>query len=87
MKYILCCMRAEGKIDVMFVFTSTKKNNFYDDMVDTNFVMHYETGGGGVLTSRGSIGSLCLISCSLLCQAQSWDGQLVAGYCQVMECN
>jgi len=41
MKYILCCMRAEGKIGVIFVFTSTKKNNFYDNMVDTKFVMRY----------------------------------------------
>jgi len=40
MKYILCHMRAEGKINVMFIFTSTKKNNFYN-MVDTKFVMHY----------------------------------------------
>jgi len=35
MKYILCCMRAEGKIDVIFIFTSTKKNNFYNDMVNS----------------------------------------------------
>jgi len=41
MEYILCHMRAEGKIDVIFVFTSTKKNNFYNDMVDTKFVMCY----------------------------------------------
>jgi len=34
-------MRAEGKIDVIFVLTSTKKNNFYNNMVDTKFVMHY----------------------------------------------
>jgi len=25
MKYILCCMRAEGKIHILFVFNSTKK--------------------------------------------------------------
>jgi len=41
MKYILCCMRAKGKIDVIFVFTSTKKNNFCNDMVDTKLVMCY----------------------------------------------
>jgi len=41
MKYILCCMRAEGKIHILFVFTSTKKNDFYNDMVDTKYVMHY----------------------------------------------
>jgi len=41
MKYILGCMRAEGKIDVLFVFTSTKKNEFYDNMVDSKFVMRY----------------------------------------------
>jgi len=39
--YILCCMRAEGKIDILFVFTSTKKNEFYDNMADPKFVMHY----------------------------------------------
>jgi len=33
---VLGCMRAEGKIDVLFVFTSTKKN-----MVNPKFVMHY----------------------------------------------
>jgi tRNA A37 threonylcarbamoyladenosine biosynthesis protein TsaE len=42
MKYILCLMRAEGRIDVIFVFTSTKKNEFFDNMVDTKFVMHYD---------------------------------------------
>jgi hypothetical protein len=41
MKYILGRMRAEGKIDVLFVFTSTKKNEFYDNMVDSKFVMRY----------------------------------------------
>jgi len=41
MKYILCCMRAEGKIHILFVFTSTKKNDFYNDMVDTKSVMCY----------------------------------------------
>jgi len=41
MKYILCCMRAEGKIHILFVFTSTKKNDFYDNMVDTKYVMRY----------------------------------------------
>jgi len=41
MKYILCCMRAEGKIHILFVFMSTKKNDFYDNMVDTKYVMHY----------------------------------------------
>jgi len=41
MKYILCHMRAKGKIDVIFIFTSTKKNNFYNNMVNTKFVMHY----------------------------------------------
>jgi len=41
MKYILCHIRAKGKIDMIFVFTSTKKNNFYNNMVDTKFVMRY----------------------------------------------
>jgi len=41
MKYILCCMRAEDKIHILFVFTSTKKNDFYDNMVDTKYVMRY----------------------------------------------
>jgi len=41
MKYILCCMRAEDKIDILFFFTSTKKNEFYDNMVDTRYVMRY----------------------------------------------
>jgi len=41
MKYILCSMRAEGKIHILFVFTSTKKNDFYDNMVDTKYVMRY----------------------------------------------
>jgi len=41
MKYILGCMRAEGKIDVLFVCTSTKKNEFYDNMVNPKFVMCY----------------------------------------------
>jgi len=41
MKYILCHMRAEGKIHILFVFTSTKKNDFYDNMVDTKYVMCY----------------------------------------------
>jgi len=41
MKYILCRMRAKDKIDILFVFTSTKKNDFYNDMVDTKYVMHY----------------------------------------------
>ena len=41
MKYILCRMRAENKIDILFVFTSTKKNDFYNDMVDTKYVMRY----------------------------------------------
>jgi len=41
MKYILCHMRAEGKINVIFIFTSTKKNNFYNNMVDTKSVMGY----------------------------------------------
>jgi len=41
MKYILCCMRAEDKIHILFVFTSTKKNDFYNDMVDTKYVMRY----------------------------------------------
>jgi len=41
MKCILGCIRAEGKIDVLFVFTSTKKNEFYDNMVDSKFVMRY----------------------------------------------
>jgi len=27
-QYILCCMRAEGKIHILFVFTSTKKMTF-----------------------------------------------------------
>jgi len=40
MKYILCQMRAEGKIHILIVFTSTKKNDFYDNMVDTKYVMH-----------------------------------------------
>jgi len=34
-------MRAEGKIHILFVFMSTKKNDFYDNMVDTKYVMHY----------------------------------------------
>jgi len=34
-------MRAEGKIDILLVFTSTKKNEFYDNMVDSKFVMCY----------------------------------------------
>jgi len=38
MMYILGCMRAEGKIDILFVFTSTKKN---DNMVNPKFVMRY----------------------------------------------
>jgi len=38
MKYILCHMRAEGKIHILSVFTSTKKN---DNMVDTKYVMQY----------------------------------------------
>jgi len=41
MKYILCCMRAKHKIDILFVFTSTKKNDFYNDMVDNKYVMCY----------------------------------------------
>jgi len=41
MKYILCCMRAEDKIHILFVFMSTKKNDFYDNMVDTKYVMRY----------------------------------------------
>jgi len=41
MKYILCRMRAEGKIHILFVFTSTKKNDFYNNMVDTKYVMPY----------------------------------------------
>jgi len=41
MKYILCRMRAEGKIHILFVFTSTKKNDFYNNMVDTKYVMRY----------------------------------------------
>jgi len=41
MKYILDCMRAEGKTNVLFVFTSTKKNEFYDNKVDSKFVMLY----------------------------------------------
>jgi len=41
MKYILCPMRAEDKIHILFVFTSTKKNDFDNDMVDTKYVMHY----------------------------------------------
>jgi len=41
MKYILCHMRAEGKIDILFVFTSTKKNEFYDNMVNPKFVKSY----------------------------------------------
>jgi len=41
MKYILCRMRAEDKIHILFVFTSTKKNEFYNNMVDTKSVMHY----------------------------------------------
>jgi len=41
MKYILCCMRAEGKIHILFVSTSTKKNDLYDNMVGTKYVMHY----------------------------------------------
>jgi len=41
MKYILGHMREEGKIDILFVFTSTKKNEFYDNMVDSKFVMPY----------------------------------------------
>jgi len=40
-KYILCRMRAEGKILILFVFTSTKKNDFYDNMVNTKYVMRY----------------------------------------------
>jgi len=39
MKNILCCMRAEDKIHILFVFTSTK-NDFYN-MVDTKYVMRY----------------------------------------------
>jgi len=38
---VLGCMRAEGKIDVLFVFTSTKKNEFYDNMVESKFLMCY----------------------------------------------
>jgi len=34
-------MRAEGKIHILFVFTSTKKNDFYNNMVDTKYVMRY----------------------------------------------
>jgi len=41
MKYILCCMRAEDKIHILFVFMSTKKNEFYNDMVHTKYVMCY----------------------------------------------
>jgi len=41
MKYILCHMRAKGKIHILFVFMSTKKNDFYNDMVDTKYVMRY----------------------------------------------
>jgi len=41
MKYILCRMRAEDKIHILFVFTSTKKNDFYNGMVDTKYVMRY----------------------------------------------
>jgi len=39
--YILCHMRAEDKIHILFVFMSTKKNDFYDNMVDTKHVMRY----------------------------------------------
>jgi len=35
-------MRAEGRIDVLFVFMSPKKNDFYDNMVNTKFVMCYD---------------------------------------------
>jgi len=41
MRYILCRMRAKDKIHILFVFTSTKKNDFYDNMVDTKYVMRY----------------------------------------------
>jgi len=41
MKYILSRMRAEGKIHILFVFTSAKKNDFYDNMVDTKYMMRY----------------------------------------------
>jgi len=41
MKYILCRMRAKGKIDILFVFMSTKKNDFYNNMFNTNYVMRY----------------------------------------------
>jgi len=41
MKYILCRMRAEDKIHILFVFTSTKKNDFYNNMVNTKYVMRY----------------------------------------------
>jgi len=41
MKYIFCRMRAKGKIHILFVFTSTKKNDFYNNMVDTKYVMRY----------------------------------------------
>jgi len=41
MKYILCRMRAEDKIHILFVFTSTKNNDFYNNMVDTKYMMRY----------------------------------------------
>jgi len=41
MRYILCKMRAEKKFDILIVFTGLIQNGFFDNMVDSRFVMRY----------------------------------------------
>jgi len=69
MKYILCRMRAEDKIHILFVSTSTKKNDFYNNMVDTKYVMQYNEKlltqfwkTAKAISHRGKIYCLCLMT-------------------------
>jgi len=60
-------MRAEDKTYIFFVFMSTKKNDFYDYMVDTKYVMRYNEKlltqfwkKAEAISHRGKIYYLCL---------------------------
>jgi len=41
MRYILCKMKAKGKVNILIVFTGSIQNGFFDNMVDSRFVMRY----------------------------------------------
>jgi len=80
MKYILCRMRAEGKIDILFVFTSTKKNDFYDNKVDSERLLVQFWKKAKAISHRGKIYYLCLMTA--LAQSTHTQGQLAGLYIQ-----